>query len=466
MIRIFSQYVSPKSLLLVGLETVLMTVSLVCAVWLRFWNDTVGFQAYTDLPHFAWQAAVVVSIYQVCFYFNDLYDAQPNERRDDQALRLGQSLGAASLLLGLLYFLVPSLLVGRGVFFLNMLLVTGFVLISRVALDRLWIATPGQNILILGSGSLASTVAREIANRQDLRLNLLGFIQEDSTGTPQSTLFGRPILGETRELEPLASTMGVSRIIVAMEDRRGMLPTAALVKLRVQGVVVEDAHSAIAALTGRVWLSAVRPSWFVFSDGFRRSRITTLLKRSLDICFGLVGFVLSLPVMLLVAAAVKLDSRGPVLYRQERVGWKSRPFEVLKFRSMRVDAERGGAQWAIVDDPRVTRIGKYLRKFRLDELPQFWNVIRGDMSFVGPRPERAVFVAELRKHIPYYDERHSVRPGLTGWAQVQYSYGASVEDAYRKLEYDLFYLKNMSVFFDFAIVFQTVRTVLMGKHGR
>jgi exopolysaccharide biosynthesis polyprenyl glycosylphosphotransferase len=222
----------------------------------------------------------------------------------------------------------------------------------------------------------------------------------------------------------------------------------------------------MAALTGRVWLNAVRPSWFVFSDGFHRSRITNLIKRSLDICFGLLGFMISLPVMVLVAIAVKLESPGPVLYRQERIGWRSKTFEVLKFRSMRTDAEKDGAQWATINDSRVTGIGKHLRKFRLDELPQFWNVLRGDMSFVGPRPERAVFIAELRKHIPYYDERHSVRPGLTGWAQVQYPYGASVEDAYRKLEYDLFYLKNMSVLFDFAIVFQTIRTVLTAKYGR
>jgi len=466
MIRIFSQYVSPKSILLVGLETVLMTISLICAVRLRFWNNAVAFESYTGLPHFAWKASVVIFIYQTCFYFNDLYDAQPNEWPDDQALRLGQSLGAASLLLGLLYGVFPSLLVGRGVFFLNMVLVTGFILLSRLALDRVWIATPVQKILILGSGALASTVAREITTRQDLRLKLLGFVQESSPAAPDANLFGRPVLGDVLELESLAGKLGVCRIIVAMEDRRGALPVAALVKLRVMGVVVEDAHSTMAALTGRVWLSAVRPSWFVFSDGFRRSRILSLLKRLLDICFGLLGFVISLPIMVLVAIAVKLESSGPVLYRQERVGWKSKPFEVLKFRSMRLDAEKGGAQWAAVNDVRVTRIGKHLRRYRLDELPQFWNVMRGDMSFVGPRPERAVFIAELRKHIPYYDERHSVRPGLTGWAQVQYPYGASVEDAYRKLEYDLFYLKNMSTFFDCAILFQTVRTVLTGKYGR
>jgi sugar transferase (PEP-CTERM system associated) len=467
-IRLFSQYISPKSVLLVALEAVLIALSLVFAVRLRFWNDTVAFQAYTDLPHFAWQAIAVVIIFQMCFYCNNLYDPHTTERRDDEALRMGQSLGAASLLLGLLYYLVPSLLVGHGVFLLNVVLAGGFLLLSRIALDRLWLAAPAQNLLILGVGPLASIVAREITARQDLKLNLVGFVQETAISPGQSQmLFGRPLIGTAAELESVVEKNRVSRIIVAIEDRRGTLPTAALVRLRVRGIGVEDSHSAIAGLTGRVWLNTVQPSWFVFSDGFHRSPVTTLIKRTLDICFGVVGFTLSLPIMLAVALAVKLDSRGPALYRQVRVGWKGREFEILKFRSMRTDAEeKNGAQWAAVNDPRVTRAGKYLRKFRLDELPQFLNVIRGDMSFVGPRPERPGFVSNLREEIPYYDERHSVRPGLTGWAQVEYHYGASVDDAYRKLEYDLFYLKNMSVLFDWAIMFQTIRIVLAGRQGR
>lgn len=409
MIRVFSQYVSPKTFLLVGLEAVLMVLSLLCSVRLRCWGDFNAFASYTGEPRFGWRVLLVVVIYQICFYLNDLYDPQPSQRRPDQALRLAQSLGAASLFLGLLYIVVPSLLVGRGVFLLNMILAAGFVVFSRVAVDRLWVATPAQKIVILGSGGLASTVAREIAGRKDLRMELLGFVEPGSAASPCDTLFGRPILGHVDSLESLACELDVSRIIVAMEDRRGMLPVATLVKLRVHGIVVEDAHSAIAALTGRVWLNAVRPSWFVFSEGFYRSRLTLLIKRALDIYFGLLGLVVSSPIMALVAIAIKLDSHGPILYRQERTGWRSRPFNVLKFRSMRVDAEaQSGAKWADVNDPRVTRLGAYLRKFRLDELPQFWNVLRGDMSFVGPRPERPVFVAELRKLIPYYDERHSV----------------------------------------------------------
>jgi sugar transferase (PEP-CTERM system associated) len=255
--------------------------------------------------------------------------------------------------------------------------------------------------------------------------------------------------------------------VVAMEDRRGRLPVRELVRLRVRGVLVEDAHSLMSSLTGRIWLESIHPSWFVFSEGFHRSRLNLAVKRALDLSFGLFGLVLSLPVMVIVAIAVKLDSKGPAIFRQERVGLGGKTFDVLKFRSMRVDAEESnGAQWAKKDDPRATRVGKFIRKFRLDELPQFINVIRGDMSFVGPRPERPVFVDQLGKKISYYDERHSVRPGVTGWAQVQYPYGATVEDAYRKLEYDLFYLKNMSVLFDCVIVFQTVRTVLAGTSAR
>jgi sugar transferase (PEP-CTERM system associated) len=468
MIRLFNQYVSPKTLLLVGLETVLISLSLLCAARLRFWNDASEFQACIDMPRFAWQLLVVVAAFQSCLYLNALYDPSPRSHPEDQALRVGQSMGAASLLLGGLYAVAPSLLVGHGVFFLNVILAGSMVFLSRVTLDRVWSATPAHNIVILGSGTLAATVAREIGARHDLKWNLLGCVPDASAPSSHFRgLPGLPILGHSADLESLAVQNRVARIIVALEDRRGVLPTTALVKLRVRGVVVEDAHSAISSLTGRVWLSTVRPSWFVFSDGFHRSLLTDLIKRSIDICCGVVGFLLSLPIMLVVALVVKLDSPGPVLYRQLRVGWKGDTFEIFKFRSMRVDAEQvNGAQWASVNDPRVTRVGRFLRKFRLDELPQFINVIRGDMSFVGPRPERPAFVAALRDEIPYYDERHSVRPGLTGWAQVQYPYGASVDDAYRKLEYDLFYLKNKSLFFDCAIIFQTIRIVLAGEHGR
>jgi sugar transferase (PEP-CTERM system associated) len=348
-------------------------------------------------------------------------------------------------------------------------LVAAFVTLNRVLLDRAWqIAAPPQNILILGTQEMALNVARELTARDDLNINLVGFLEaRRGDSGPSRQVFGHPVIGAAEDLEKLALEHRVARIVVAMEDRRGKMPVRELVRLRVQGVRVEDAHSTMSSLSGRIWLESIHPSWFVFSDGFRRSRVTLAVKRALDLTFGIMGLVISLPVMALVALAVKLDSRGPALFRQARVGLGGKCFDVLKFRSMRVDAEQAnGAQWASPDDPRTTRIGKFIRKFRLDELPQFINVIRGEMSFVGPRPERPVFVEQLRKDISYYDERHSVRPGITGWAQVQYPYGATVEDAFRKLEYDLFYLKNMSIFFDCAIVLQTIRTVLTGKGGR
>jgi sugar transferase (PEP-CTERM system associated) len=450
------------------MEGVLVVLSLLCAAKLRFWNAPAELASYMTFPEFAVQCGAVVVVCLACFYYNDLYDLRTGYGAMERVLRIEQSIGAASLLLGLLYFLIPSLLLGRGVFIIAMLLVAGVVLLSRNFLDRAWqITAPVQRVAILGTGELALELARELTRREDLSMKLEGFVGGVAGEREGEEIFGFRVLGAASEMEAIAKQYGIARIIVALEDRRGALPTRELVTLRVQGVRVDDASSALSALTGRVALRSVKPSWFVFSDGFHRSHWNDLLKRVLDLVGGILGLVVSLPIMLLVALAVRLESKGPVIYRQTRVGRMDKCFNVLKFRSMRIDAEKeGGAQWATQNDSRVTRIGGMLRKYRLDELPQFINVIRGDMSFVGPRPERPVFVEDLRKAIPYYDERHSVRPGLTGWAQVQYSYGASVEDAFKKLEYDLFYLKNLSITFDLAIIFKTVRIVFGGHGGR
>jgi len=322
-------------------------------------------------------------------------------------------------------------------------------------------------VLIIGAGDLAVAVASQLLKRSDLNVRLAGFIDTARADGSGRTLFGLPVFGSEDGLESLVQQYQATQIIVALEDRRNALPTRDLVRLRVQGIRVEDAHSTISALSGRVWLETVKPSWFVFTDGFARSTVTLILKRAIDLASGIVGLAISAPLMLLVAIAIRLDSKGPIIFRQTRVGLRGKCFELLKFRSMRVDAEDGtGARWAIANDPRVTRVGRFLRKYRLDELPQFVNVIKGEMSLVGPRPERPEFVDKLRQQICYYDERHSVRPGVTGWAQVQYEYGSSVEDAFRKLEYDLFYLKNMSVFFDCAIILMTARIVLTGSGAR
>lgn len=467
MVRIFNQYVSLRSLLLMVVEGFLIALSLVCAVKLRFWNSPEEMAAYVALPDFAVQIAIVVMVCMVCFYCNDLYDLSSGSSRVEQLLQIEQSLGAASVLLGLVYFLLPGLLLSRGVFVISMVVASALVVLTRRGLDKVWqLTAPSQRIAVLGTGQIAVELARELTRRGDLSMVVEGLVGSTpaETGT---NIFGFPVLGPASEMESIAHSRGISRVIVALEDRRGVLPTRDLVRLRVEGIRVDDAPTALAALTGRISLRVVRPSWFVFSDGFHRSRWNDILKRALDLAGGIIGLILSAPIMILVALAVRLDSPGPALYCQTRVGRKGRLFNLLKFRSMRTDAEQdGAAQWAEQNDPRVTRIGRFIRKYRLDELPQFINVIRGDMSFVGPRPERPCFVEQLRKVIPYYDERHSVRPGLTGWAQVQYSYGGSVEHSAKKLEYDLFYLKNTSLAFDLAILFQTVRTVLGGRGAR
>jgi sugar transferase (PEP-CTERM system associated) len=468
MIRVFNQYISPKSILRVILEFGAIALALLCGTRIRFWNSADGFDSYVATPDFFTQAFAFVVVLQICFYYSDLYGMHTIRRRQDQVILLGHSLGIGCLFLGILYYIFPALLIGRGIWFISVFLVGGFVMFSRVALDRVWQAVvPKDNMVILGTEGQALAVARELSRRNDLPVHLMGFINPPN-GAPdyRPSLLGRPILGPAEQLQSLVSYYAISRIVVAVEDRRNALPIHDLVRLRVQGIRVEDAHSTIAALTGRVWLETVKPSWFIFSDGFQRSLVTLLLKRLVDLSCGLAGLVLTSPLMLLVAIAIRLDSKGPVIFRQTRVGLREQPFELLKFRSMRQDAEPAGAIWATENDPRITRIGGFLRKYRLDELPQFINIIRGQMSFVGPRPERPFFVEQLRKEISYYDERHSVRPGLTGWAQVQYKYGASLEDARRKMEYDLFYLKNMSIPFDCAIILRTIRIVLTGWGGR
>jgi lipopolysaccharide/colanic/teichoic acid biosynthesis glycosyltransferase len=262
----------------------------------------------------------------------------------------------------------------------------------------------------------------------------------------------------------LVERLGVDRVVVALEDRRGQLPTTELLRCRLAGVRVQEREELYEHITGKIAVEAMRPSYLIFSRGFARSLTGQIAKRAVDVGLSLVGLALAWPVMLLTALAVRLSSRGPVIYTQERVGCDGEPFTLYKFRSMRTDAESGtGPVWATKDDPRITPVGRFLRRTRLDELPQLLNVLLGDMSLVGPRPERAVFVAELERQIPYYALRHVVKPGVTGWAQINYPYGSTVEDALQKLQYDLFYIKNQSLPFDLSIAFTTIKTVVLRK---
>jgi sugar transferase (PEP-CTERM system associated) len=466
--QIFNRYVSYKAVLLVALEGTLILLAILLGIKVRFWDNPDAFRVYTALPDFAIQALTVVICLQVCFYYNELYNTNEVWHPSEHLIRLGQAMGAACLVLGLLYFLFPSLVIGRGVFLIALGLAAASVTAARMLVNFAWRSTiPPECVLIFGTGKLASDVAREIRRRDDLNIRVLGFIEtsKDNSLAPPD-LFGWPVLGKVDRLEQIVENQPVGRIIVALHDLRGALPVRELLRLRTRGIRVEEAYSTLAALTGRIALENVRPSWLIFSGGFRRTPFTIFLKRVIDLSLSVVGCVVSIPIVGLAAVGILLDDGRPIFYRQRRLGLGGSTFVLTKLRTMRVNAEVDGAQWAEDNDPRVTRVGRYLRRYRIDELPQFLNVIRGEMSFVGPRPERPEFVELLRRRIPFYDERHSVRPGITGWAQVNYPYGATVEDASNKLEYDLFYLKNMSIVFDFAIVFETVRIVLFGRGSR
>jgi sugar transferase (PEP-CTERM system associated) len=274
------------------------------------------------------------------------------------------------------------------------------------------------------------------------------------------------VIGDYSQIHSICQTGDVDRIIVALDERRGKFPLEQLLFCRLKGIPVDDGVAFTEQLAGKLSVESLHPSFLIFSDGFKRSAIFKRLKRGVDIIGSLLSLTLLAPMMLIISLAIRLDSKGPVLYRQERVGEDDKIFNLLKFRSMNIDAEENGPVWAEVDDQRVTRVGRVIRKLRLDEIPQMFNVLKGEMSFVGPRPERPFFVDQLKNQIPFYSERHVIKPGITGWAQISYHYGASKEDALEKLKYDLYYVKHMSPVLDLMIVFNTVKIVLLGRGAR
>jgi sugar transferase (PEP-CTERM system associated) len=274
------------------------------------------------------------------------------------------------------------------------------------------------------------------------------------------------IIGEFSQIFSICKDAKIDRIIVALDERRGKLPIEQLLKCRLKGIQVDDAMSFTEELNGKLSVESLYPSSLIFSEGFKGSRLFKKAKRYFDVFLGILASIMAFPVGMIIAIAIKLDSEGPIFYEQERVGKDGKVFKLMKFRSMRVDAENAGPVWAMIEDNRVTRVGRIIRKLRLDELPQILNVLRREMSFVGPRPERPFFVKKLEREIPYYFHRHSVKPGITGWAQLCYPYGASAEDALEKLKYDLYYIKNMSLIFDLTIILETIKIVIWGKGSR
>jgi len=300
----------------------------------------------------------------------------------------------------------------------------------------------------------------------DLRLvKVVGFLDGKSERIGER-LVNPGIIGTYDQLAQLVEKHHVDTIVVCMEDRRSVLPVQALLDCKVMGLDVLDGHHLFEEAAGRISVDSLHPSALIFSEGFRRRLISRISKRFLDLVISAVGLVVLIPLFILVAALIRVDSPGPIFYRQTRVGLRGQPYLIWKFRSMRQDAEKHGPRCAEMNDPRVSRVGRWLRKARIDELPQLINVLKGEMSLVGPRPERPVFVETLRTQIPYYDIRHTVRPGITGWAQVKFRYGASQEDSHMKLQYDLFYVKNLSFHFDLTILIRTIRVILLGEGAR
>jgi len=454
--QVFNRHVSARGLTVFGFETVLISGAILLAAQIH--------GSFNDAISGIWRVMLVTALCELCFYYNDLYDLTlVHSSTTELAVRILRGAGAVAIVLALLTVLAPGVLIGSSGTFLTAL---GLLLVAvpawRLAFEGLT-RDPHmvERVLILGTGPAARGVAELIGSQHEYPYRVVGFVDELATADSDVA-----VVGATSELSDLMQRQHVDRVVVSLSDRRGRMPIRELLQAKMSGVRVEDAATMYERLTGKILIDEIKPSWLIFSDGFRASRLTRMIKRVVDLALAAVGLVLASPLVLLTALAVRLESSGPVLYRQERVGENGRVFTLFKFRSMRTDAENGTPIWAKENDDRVTRVGRFIRLTRLDELPQLWNVLRGDMSFVGPRPERPFFVEQLAAVIPFYSERHAVKPGVTGWAQVKYQYGSSVEDAMEKLRYDLYYIKHLSIVFDLTIVVDTVKVIILGKGAK
>ena len=410
------------------------------------------------------QALTVTIDFQLCLYFFDLYDLGNDISLFDTFTRIVQAFGVGCMSLAIIYFFVKDLMIPISTFWVGFLVICLSVyslraIYFRILRKRMF----SQIIVVLGTGKLATDISREIEGRHDSGYKILGFVGNEN---PAYNPNNAPVFDRVEEYCDSLNSIMIDRIIVAADDRRGTVPIQKLIQCKMQGIMIDQGVDFFERISGKILVEKLDPSWIFFSDGFSFSRWKRWVKRALDIVLTLPMFILSLPIMALAATIIKIESVGPVLYRQDRVGESSKVFQIIKLRSMRQDAEKNGAVWAAVNDDRVTRFGSFMRKTRIDELPQLWNVLKGEMSIVGPRPERPVFVEQLVKILPYYSIRHTAKPGVTGWAQVCYPYGASTEDALRKLEYDLYYLKNSSLAFDLFIIFKTAKTILFQKGSR
>jgi sugar transferase (PEP-CTERM system associated) len=462
MLRVFKQYYPIRNLFFIIGEFLMIYGSVLLATWLMFYHEPDLINSWLYL-----KALLVALVCQTCLFYNDLYDLSVIDSFMELGIRLLQALGAAAIFLALIYFVLPEAIIGRGIFALSVCIALFLVIFWRVCYAvALNMGVLDQRIILLGWSDLAANIIREIKSKKDCGYHVGAVVLGNSGQTKSKEEIGAAMM--VREnydgLCRLAKDLDIQKVVVTIRERRGNFPIRELLNCRVDGIEILEGNTFYEMLTGKLIVDQINPAWLIFSDGFTKGIGRRIFKRITDILFSLALLIITLPIILIAILLIKLDSKGPILFSQERVGQNRKPYMIHKFRSMVTDAEKkSGPVWAQSNDDRITRMGRFIRKWRIDEIPQLWNVLMGQMSFVGPRPERAFFIQQLEKEIPYYGERFSVKPGITGWAQVSYGYGASIEDAVEKLNYDLFYIKNMSIFMDIMIVFKTVKTVFFGK---
>jgi sugar transferase (PEP-CTERM system associated) len=453
-IRLFKVYYPLRTLVLLAGEALIIWLSFVVGTLLRNQDDS---WLLLNVEGGYIKILMVTGIVLLLSHWFDLYDSSNVGAKWEQTFRMLLVLGLVALSLSAVGFIFPRFMPGNGSALAGLIILTFTLFGWRAAYG--WLAKQPffrERVYVLGTGERAQRLLNGLRQRSELGIEVVGW-----TGNIEGELTRERVAAH---LLGLAQQNGVHRVIVAMPDRRKTLPVEELLDLRLAGVKVEEATSWLEKITGRIEVEQLYPSWLIFADGFRFSSGFIILRRLFSTIIAATGLLLALPLLPFVMLAVKLDSKGAVFYRQKRVGLGGSQFYCYKFRTMREDAEADtGATWATDDDPRITRVGGFLRTSRLDEIPQLWCVLKGDMAFVGPRPERPEFVEWLSREIPYYGVRHAVRPGITGWAQVQYKYGNTLQDAREKLQYDLFYIKNASFGLDMLIMFQTIKIVLLGR---
>jgi sugar transferase (PEP-CTERM system associated) len=454
LIRLFNVYYPIRTLILLVGEALIVWTSFLLAAVIELREDS-----YLVLNYEGGyiKIFVVTGVVLLCSHWFDLYDTARLNTKGELYFRLLMVPGLLAFVMAGISYARPDFLLGGGSSVLGLLILT-FALIGW-RLGYGWLVQLPilvERVYVLGTGERAQRVVQGLRQNPEIGVEIASW-----TGK----LEGAVNLETTAaHLMEVVKKQKVHRVIVAMPDRRGTIPMQELLQLRMQGVKVEEATSWLEKISGKIEVDHLYPSWLVFSEGFRRSPTFMVIRRLISIVISLIGSILAAPLVPLIMLAIRLDSRGPVFYRQTRVGKAGRVFKVVKFRTMRQNAEMdSGPKWAGDHDPRVTRVGRFLRASRLDEIPQLWCVLKGDMAFVGPRPERPEFIEWLSEEIPFYGVRHMVRPGLTGWAQVKYKYGSTIEDAREKLQYDLYYIKNASIGFDLLIMFLTVKTVLLRR---